>query len=186
MQYHAEGTAQVRFFDFIDVDAVVTDFTVGNVIKTVNQVGNSGLARTGGADKGNLFTGVRIQGNVMQNFLVGIVTEVHMVQYDFTPQAGIGNGAVVVGMLPCPDTGVTVGFGKGTIFAFHGIYQGNITFVGFGRLVHESENTGRTGKSRDNGVILVGNLGNRLGKVSRQRQERSNHTDGHGVEAGQP
>ena len=43
LQNHAQRTAQVCLFDFIDVDAIVANFTVGNIIKPVDQIGNGCL-----------------------------------------------------------------------------------------------------------------------------------------------
>ena len=60
LQHHAERTAKVCFFYFIDVDTVIADFAVCNIIKTVYQVGDRSLTCTGSADKGNFLSGLCI------------------------------------------------------------------------------------------------------------------------------
>ena len=52
--------SEVGFFDLVDVNAVITDLTVLNIIKAVDQVGDRCLSGTGGADKGDLLSRRRI------------------------------------------------------------------------------------------------------------------------------
>ena len=52
-------------FDFVNVNAVITDFTVGNVIEAIDQIGDSGLAGAGGTDKGDLLTGRGVKINIV-------------------------------------------------------------------------------------------------------------------------
>ena len=60
LQNDAERAAKIGFFDLVDIDAVITDLAVGDIIEPVDQVGDGGLAGTGGAHKGDLLTGVGI------------------------------------------------------------------------------------------------------------------------------
>ena len=60
-KHDAQRAAQVGLFDLVDVDAVVADFTVGNVIEAVDEVGDRGLARAGRADKGDLLPRLGVQ-----------------------------------------------------------------------------------------------------------------------------
>src|SRR5699024_12837138 len=46
-----------------------------NVIEPVQQVGNGGLAGAGGTNKSDLLTGVGIEGDVLQDGLVGVVAD---------------------------------------------------------------------------------------------------------------
>ena len=48
--------AQISFFDLVDVDTVISDLTVLDIVKTVDQVGDRGLSCTGGTDKGDFLT----------------------------------------------------------------------------------------------------------------------------------
>ena len=61
LQNDTQGTTQIRLSDLVDVDAVVTDLTILNIIETVDQVGDRGLTGSGGTDKGNLLSRLRIQ-----------------------------------------------------------------------------------------------------------------------------
>ena len=54
LQNDAEASAQVCFFDLVDVDAVIADLAVRNIIKAVEQIGDGGLSRIGGPYKGDL------------------------------------------------------------------------------------------------------------------------------------
>ena len=66
LKHHAQGMPQVGLFDFVDVDAIVADFTVVNVVEAVDEVGDGGLAGTGGSYKGDLLTGLGVEGDVMR------------------------------------------------------------------------------------------------------------------------
>ena len=84
LQYDTQRLPQIRFFDLVDIDAVITDLTILNIIETVDQVRDRSLAGTGGAYKCNLLTGLCIHLDVMQHDLVIIVAEVHIIEYYFT------------------------------------------------------------------------------------------------------
>lgn len=69
LQYDTQRLPQIRFFDLVDIDAVITDLTILNIIETVDQVRDRGLAGTGGAYKGNLLARGGIQFDVVQAIL---------------------------------------------------------------------------------------------------------------------
>ena len=37
LQYDTQRLPQIRFFDLVDIDAVITDLTILNIIETVDQ-----------------------------------------------------------------------------------------------------------------------------------------------------
>ena len=84
LQNDTEGVAQSVFFDIFYVNAVVDNRAALDVVETVDQVRDRGLAGTGGAYKCNLLTGLCIHLDVMQHDLVIIVAEVHIIEYYFT------------------------------------------------------------------------------------------------------
>ena len=84
LQYDTQRLPQIRFFDLVNIDAVVTDLTILNIIETVDQVRDRGLTGAGGAYKCDLLTGLCIHLDVMQHDLVIIVAEVHIIEYYFT------------------------------------------------------------------------------------------------------
>ena len=57
LQYDTQRLPQIRFFDLVNIDAVVTDLTILNIIETVDQVRDRGLTGAGGAYKCDLLTG---------------------------------------------------------------------------------------------------------------------------------
>ena len=54
LQNNPQRPAQIGLSDLVDIDAVIADLAVCNVVKAVDEVGDGGLAGTGGAYKGNL------------------------------------------------------------------------------------------------------------------------------------
>ena len=178
LQHHAQRAAQIGFFDLVDIDAVVADLAVCDVVEAVDQVGDGGLTGAGGADEGDLLTGAGIQRNVGQHLLFRYIAEVHHVHHDVALQLGVGQRAVAMGMLPCPVTGMLVGFGDGAILADDSVYQGDIAIVGFRFLIHQIKNTLRAGHGHDDGVKLLGNLADGHVEITGQHHECHQATQG--------
>ena len=44
LQDNTEGTTQIVFFDLCNIDAVIADFSLLNIVETVDQVGNCCLS----------------------------------------------------------------------------------------------------------------------------------------------
>ena len=81
--------------------AIIPDLAIGNIIEPVDEVGNGGLTGTGGAYKGDLLTGFRIEADVMQDNLVRGVAEVYIVEPYLTLELYIIEAIVLlVGNLP--------------------------------------------------------------------------------------
>ena len=160
LEHHAQGPPQIGLGDLVDVDVVVADFAVGNVIEAVNQVGNGGFARAGGAHKGDLLAGMGIQGHIVQYRLLRHIAKVHVEHGDVALQFGVGYGAVrLMGMLPCPTAGALVGFGDIPVFVNFRVDQPDIARILLRLLVHQLKNPLRAGKGHDDGIDLVGYLG---------------------------
>ena len=161
LKHYTQRAAQVGLGDLVDVDIVVADLAVGNVIEAVNQVCNGCLARAGGAHEGDFLTGMGVQGHIMQHRLIRSIAEIHIVHGDVALQFRVGHGAVgLVGMLPGPVAGTLVGFGDVAVFVYFRIDQPDIALVLLRLLVHQFEDPLRTGQCHDNGIDLVGDLGN--------------------------
>ena len=84
LEYHAQGTAEVSFLNLIDIDAVIADLSVCDIVEPVDQVGNGGLAGSRGPYKGDLLARLREKRDIVQDDLVLIVAEIHIV-HDHTP-----------------------------------------------------------------------------------------------------
>ena len=74
--------------DVPDVDAVAGDHAALDLIEPVDEVGDGGLARAGGADEGDLLAGVGKDGDLFQHRLALHIGEVHLTEPDGAPQLG--------------------------------------------------------------------------------------------------
>ena len=54
LEYDSKRAPEIRILDLIDIDTVVTDLSIRNIVKPVDQVGNRRLPCSGSSDKGNL------------------------------------------------------------------------------------------------------------------------------------
>ena len=158
LQHDAQAAAQIVLFDLVDVDAVVTDLAVRDIIKTVDQVGNGGLARTGGAYKGDLLSGAAIQIDIVQNGLFRHIAKVHIRKGDVPLHLLIGGGPIVMGVLPGPEVGALLGLHQLLVRAILSVYQGHISLIGLRGLIHHLKDTLCTCKSHNDAVGLHGHL----------------------------
>lgn len=71
LQYDTERVAQV-IFDLVDVDAIVADFTILDIVETVDQVCDRGLSGTGTSDKCDLLTRCCIEVYIVSTILSGL------------------------------------------------------------------------------------------------------------------
>ena len=171
---------QIGLGDLIDVDAVVADLAVGNVVEPVDEVRNGGLAGAGSAHEGDLLAGMGIEGHVMQHGLLRHIAKVHVLHGDVALELRIGDGAVpLVGMLPGPVAGVLGALVDGAVRIHMGIDQGHVALVLLGLLVHQGEDALGTGQRHNNGVDLVGDLGD--GHI----EAPGEHHEGHQIAQGQ-
>ena len=143
-----------------------------NVIKPVDQVGNGGLSRAGGAHEGDLLAGLGKQGHVVEHRLFRVVAEVHMVKAHVAPQLRQG----AVGLLPGPVAGAAVRLRQGVAVLQHPD-QGGGAVVGFGVGVHHGENPLGAGHRRQKGIHLLADLAHRLGHLLDIQQIRAQRAD---------
>ena len=90
----------------------------------------------------------------------------------------VGDSAILVRVLPCPDVGFFRGFDQIALFVVLGVNQCDITVVLLRLFVHQFEDTFRTGQRHNDGVELLRNLSHRHGKRFGQLQERGDNADG--------
>ena len=159
--------AQVRLFDLIDIDAVVTDLTIGNIIKPVDQVGDRCLSSAGRTNKGHLLARLCVKGNIVQHRFSRLVGEVNIKEPDVALQAGIGNSSVMMGMLPGPDIGTLRTLLQGTVLFHFGVYQRYVALIRLRLLIQQSKEPVRSGKTHNDHVDLVGHLADGSGKLLR-------------------
>src|SRR5699024_12868639 len=130
-----------------------------------DEVGGGGLCRAGGAYECHLLAGLGVQRNIVQHRLFGGVAEVHVVEADVAPQAGVGDGAVVVGVLPGPDVGPLGVFLEGAVGVLPGVDQGDVAVVGLGLFVQQGEDAVGAGQAHVSHADLVGHLADGAGKL---------------------
>ena len=159
LEHDAETAAQIGLADLIDVDAVIADLGVGNVVEAVDEVRDRRLSGAGRADEGHLLARFSIERDVVQDFLVRRVAEVHMVEHDAALELRVRDRTVAVRVLPRPEAGVVVGLNERAVF-FPGVDERHIAVVRFRLGVHERKDARGAGQCRDDGVELVGDLRN--------------------------
>ena len=180
----AQGAAQVRLFDLIDIDTVIADFAVGDVVETVYEVGDGGLACTGGTDKGDLLSRFGPQADVVENQLVFVVAEVHTIKDHTALQASVCDGTVrLVGMLPGPHIGALSALRELSVGVLFRVDQLHIALVLLRLLIHEIKDTGGTGGGSDHEVDLHAHLGDGLGKALIQAYKDDNRAQGNPSQA---
>ena len=185
LKHHAQRVAQIGLGDLVDVDVVVADLAVGNVIEPVNEVRNGGLARAGSAHEGDLLAGMGIERHVMKHRFLRHIAKVHVRHGDVALQLRVGHGAVcLVGMLPGPMTGALFGFRNIALVVDFRVDQSDIALVLLGLLVHQLKNPLGAGQSHDDGVDLVGHLGNGHIEGAGQGQEADKLAQGQQAAAG--
>ena len=86
LEHRPQGAAQVVLSDGLDVDAVIGDQPALYLIKAVDEVGDGGLSRPGGAHKGDLLPRIGIDGYILQDAFPWHIGEVHMVEAHCAPQ----------------------------------------------------------------------------------------------------
>ena len=57
LENNAQRATQIRLVNLGDIDSVKADFAIGNIVETVDQVGDGRLTRTRRTNEGNLLTG---------------------------------------------------------------------------------------------------------------------------------
>ena len=93
-----------------DGDAVVADLAAVDVVEAVDEVGDGGLPRAGGAHQGDLLPRLGRNLDVVKDGLAGGIAEVHVVKDHLPRQGGVGDGAAVrADVLPGPLAGAVVG-----------------------------------------------------------------------------
>ena len=114
LEHRAQGVAEIVLPDGLDVDAVKGDHAALDLVKAVDEVGDGGLARAGGAHKGDLLAGIGVDVDLFQDALSGHIGEVHIGEADRALE--LGEVVVLAGHIAhrAPDEmegGLSVGIG---------------------------------------------------------------------------
>ena len=142
LEHDAQGAAQIRLADVLEVDAVVGDAPLADLVEPVDQVGDGGLARAGGAHEGNLLPRLGVQGNALQDGLSRPVTKIYILK----AHVALKGPALALGDYPIPAISLRIAF------------QAHLALVGLGGLVHGLEYPLRAGQGGQQKVALGGEL----------------------------
>ena len=187
LEHHAQGPSQIRLFDLVDVDPVVSDLAVRNVIETVDQIGDRRLACPGSADKSDLLARLCVEADIVQDDLVFIVSEIHIIQHDRAFLLYISNGALrLVGMLPCPQVGPYRRLCQIAVPVFFSIDQLHISIVSLRFLIHQIKDSLRACRRVHYEVDLLADLRDGVGKALIQSHKSHDCTDGNTCQAVDP
>ena len=178
LEHHAHRAAQVGLLYLLDIDAVIGYLALGDIVKSVDKVGDRGLARARRADKGNLLPRHRIERDVLQNGLLAVVAEADVVEAHVAPPLGIGYRAVAVRMLPRPDSRPLAALGQAAVGCFFSVDEGNVAVVRLGRGVDYLKYTLSARKRHDDIVKLLRYLCYRLEELLGVGEERQQSADG--------
>ena len=136
------------------------------------QVGDGGLARAGGAHEGDLLARLGPQADVVEDQLVFVIAEVHVLKDHAALQTGVGDGALrLVGVFPGPYVGALGALIQTALRVLPGVDQLHIALVLFGGLVHQVKDTLGAGSGGDHKVDLHAHLGDGVGEALVQAHE---------------
>ena len=163
LQDDTQRAAEIRFLDARDAEAIDHDASVLDLVEAVDEVRDGGLPRPGSAHEGDLLAGIGREGDVEKYLFLRDIAEVHVLQFHQAFQFP----RCPVRFLPGP-------------FVLPFLFKDDGARIHFGGLVQEGVETVRTGRGHDDGVDLVGDLGDRTGKVALEGEERDQGTQGEG------
>ena len=164
--------------NIVDRDAIIVDLAVRDVVEAVDQVGNGGLARAGGAHESQLLAGLGEKADVVEDGFALLIGEVHIIKAHVARQLGIGEAPVLLGNLPGPQIGALTGFLEGAVLVIGHVDQGDGAVILLGGLIHQVKNPLSTGQSHDHRVELLRDLADWVGQTLGELEEGCDDTQG--------
>ena len=138
--------SQIVLFYLIYINAVVSDLTVGDVVETVYQIGNSRLTRSGRTDERDLLPRFCMERKILKHHLSSVVTEINVIELDVALDLAVRNGSVAVFMFPSPTSGSVSDLGNASgLVVDNGVDHLNVSVVYLDILVEHVEYTFRAG-----------------------------------------
>ena len=157
LKHDAERVAEVRLFDVVDVDAVISNLAVGDVIKPVNEVCDRSFACAGRADEGELLAGLGVKGHVMKHLLIRHIAKVYVKEANVALEQTVFHRAVVLPALPGPFARA-LGAGDDRAVFLAAARKRDGSFVTLGLLIEKLKDTSRARNGHCDGVHLLGDL----------------------------
>ena len=171
LKNYTKTSSEIRLSDLAYVDIVIPYLAVLYIVEPVYQIGYGRLARTCTSDKCYLLTRLCIHIDVVQNYLIRIVTEVHILKFNLACELPVCDLASLMPMSPCPESGSLLGLREIAICILLCIYQLNIALVLLRLLIRHGKYPVSSGSRHDYGVDLLTYLCNRHRKTLVKRQE---------------
>ena len=180
LKHDAQGAAQALLADVPHVDPVVGDEAALDLIEAVDEVGNGGLSRTGGAHEGDLLPRLGVERDAVEDGLLRHVAEHHVLEAHVAPEGHQRS----VRPLPGPAVAAVPRLGEGTVRAAANVHQGDPALVHLRGRLHDLEDPLRTGDGSQDVVHLLAHLADGLAhlagvlEVHQQGPQVKAHGDG--------
>ena len=158
LQHNAKASAQIGLFDLLNVNAIIQDRALLNIVKTIDQVGNGGLACARAAHKSDFLAGLGKNVNIMQNGFFRRIAKIHPVKAHISGQRHIAYAAIGIVLLPCPVVGFLLAFGHAAVGIQLHIAQLHRALVLLGLFVQQVENALGARQCHNNAVDLLRHL----------------------------
>ena len=100
LKHHAERTPEVTLFDAAHIYAVIGYLARVHIVETIDKIGDSGLARAGRTDKGDLLPALCIERYIMKHGLFAVVAEIHIMKLNLADERNIGEASVCARYAP--------------------------------------------------------------------------------------
>ena len=82
LQHDSKRASKVRFLNLIDVNSVVSDFSVCNIVEAVDKVCDSCFTCTCSTDKSHLLAGLGVDGYVVKDLLAFLIGKAQITDLD--------------------------------------------------------------------------------------------------------
>ncbi len=158
LEHHAQGAPKGLLGNVLHVQPVVGDGSALDFVEAVDEAGDGGFPCASGAHKGNLLSGLGKEGYVVKDGPVLVVAEGHVAEPHVPPEGDQGS----IGLQPGPGIGVPVDPGEGPAFVLRCPDQADFALVVLRRGLHDLKDALRASHGGEEGVYLLGNLGDGL------------------------
>ena len=147
----AQAAAEGVLLDVPHVDAVIEHPPALYVVEAVDEVGDGGLARAGGAHEGDLLPRLGIEAHILEDGVAGLVAEIHMFKAHVPPE----RDQRAVRPLPCPAPRPLCAGDQAAVLLVD-VYQVGAALVHLWGLVHDLKDPLRAGQGGPGGSWTAG------------------------------
>ena len=131
-----KASSQIIFLNIVDVNSIISYFTILNIIEPVDKISNCSFSCSGTSDKCNLLSRCSIHFNIVKYHFVRIIAKVNSVKCYITSKSCVlCTTAVLCRLLPSPHLSIFFSLNKLIVLVVSYIYKLNETFVNLRLLV---------------------------------------------------